>query len=72
MTTQINLFEGSYCYDIIATDLNVSADFIEMKLAKQYEYRKTNESLWAIVSQDRVEIARYELHYGLGLTEITL
>jgi hypothetical protein len=41
-----------------------------MKLAKQYEYRPTTESLWAIISQGSTEIARYELLYGQGLQEI--
>jgi hypothetical protein len=70
MKTTVNLFEGSYCYYEVSTDLNVSADFIEMKLAKQYEYRATTESLWAIISQGSTEIARYELIYGQGLQEI--
>ena len=49
MTTTINFYEGSYCFNSIETNLNVSPDFIEMKLAKQYEYRPTNESLWATI-----------------------
>ncbi len=70
MTNRINFFEGSYCYNSITTDLNVSPDFIEMKLAQQYEYRATDESLWATICQDRKEVARYELIYGVGLNEI--
>jgi len=65
--TTINFYEGSTCFNNISTELNVSPDFIEMKLAKQYEYRATEESLWATVSQDSKEIARYELIYGVGL-----
>jgi hypothetical protein len=50
--------------------LNVSPDFIEMKLAQQYEYRPTSESLWATVTQGNKEISRFELIYGQGLHEI--
>jgi hypothetical protein len=70
MTTTINFYEGSYCYNSIKTDLNVSPDFIEMKLAKQYEYRATKESLWATITKDSKEVARYELTYGVGLNQI--
>jgi hypothetical protein len=70
MTTTINFYEGSYQYNSITTDLNVTSDFIEMKLAKQYEYRQTNEILWSTVIQDGKEIARFELIYGEGLNEI--
>jgi hypothetical protein len=72
MKTTINFYEGSYQYNSITTELNVSPDFIEMKLAKQYEYRATKESLWATIIQDSKEIARYELLYGIGLNEITI
>jgi hypothetical protein len=70
MTTTINFFEGSYCFNSISTDLNVSPDFIEMKLAKQYEYRPTTETLWAIITQNSIEIGRFKLIYGVGLNEI--
>jgi len=70
MTTTINFYEGSNCFNSIKTDLNVNPDFIEMKLAKQFEYGATQESLWATISQDSKEIARFELIYGLGLNEI--
>ena len=69
MKTTINFFEGSYCYDQITTNLNVTADFIEYKLAKQYEYRATSESLWATICQGQKEIARFELVYGQGLNQ---
>jgi hypothetical protein len=68
--TTINFYEGSYLYNTISTSLNVSPDFIEMKLAKQYEYRPTTETLWAIITQGSQEIARFKLQYGIGLTEI--
>jgi hypothetical protein len=70
MTTTINFYEGSYQFNSITTDLNVSPDFIEMKLAKQYEYRATKESLWATVNQNSKEVSRFELKYGVGLNEI--
>lgn len=70
MTTTINFYEGSYLYNTIETDRNVSADFIEMKLAKQYEYRTTQKDLWATIHQNNKEVKRYELKYGIGLFEI--
>jgi hypothetical protein len=70
MKTTINFYEGSYCFNSIKTDLNVSPDFIEMQLAKQYEYRATKESLWSTISQDSKEVSRFELIYGIGLNEI--
>ena len=70
MTTTINFYEGSYQFNSISTDLNVNPDFIEMKLAKQYEYRATKQNLWATIIQDSKEVARYQLTYGIGLNEI--
>lgn len=69
-TTTIDFYEGSYLFNSITTDLNVSSDFIEMKLAKQYEYRATSEILWATITQNSKEISRFELKYGVGLFEI--
>ncbi len=70
MTTTIYFYEGSALFNTISTELNVTTDFIEMKLAKQYEYRPTTEDLWAIVTEDSKEVARYEFTYGVGLNEI--
>jgi len=70
MKTTINFYEGSYCFNNLTTNLNVSPDFIEMQLAKQYEYRATTEDLWAIVMQDSKEVVRFEFIYGIGLNEI--
>jgi len=64
--TVINFFEGSYCFNTIETTLNVSPDFIEMKLAKQYEYRETKSTLWAEMIKGN-EITRFQLEYGTGL-----
>jgi hypothetical protein len=70
MTTTINFFEGSYQFYSITTDLNVSLDFLEMKLAKQYEFRPTKETLWSTISVNSQEISRHEFKYGIGLSEI--
>jgi len=70
METTINFYEGSTLYNSVTTDLNVNPDYIEFKLAKQFEYRATTESLWATICQDSKEIARFELLYGIGLREI--
>lgn len=70
ITTTINFFEGPQCFDSISTDLNVHPDFIEMKLAKQYEFRPTTESLWATISQNGKEVARYRLIYGSKFIKI--
>ena len=70
MTTTINFYEGSYLFDSIKTDLNVSPNVIEHKLAMQYEYRPTEETLWATISQDSKEVSRFQLNYGIGLIEI--
>lgn len=72
MKTTINFYEGSYQFYSITTELNVSPDFIEMKLAIQYEYRQTNESLWASVHQGSREIARFKFEHGVGLKDITI
>lgn len=70
MKSTINFYEGSYQFDSITTELNVSPDFIEMKLAKQHEYRPTTESLWATISEQGKEVSRFKLEYGNGLSEI--
>lgn len=69
--TTINFYEDSFLYDSITTPLNVSPDFIEMKLAKQFEYRPTKKTLWATIRQNSKEIARFKFQYGIGLTETT-
>lgn len=62
MTNQIRFYEGSSMYNLVETKLNISEDFVLMKLAKQYEYRPTTETLWADVIIDN-EITRYLLDY---------
>jgi hypothetical protein len=58
----VRFYEGSYQYKTISTHLNISPDFIQMQLAKQFEYRATNESLWAEVIVHGVT-SRFELDY---------
>jgi hypothetical protein len=65
----VSFYEGSYQFDQIKTELNVSPDFIEMKLAKQYEYRPTKEDLWGEIKTGE-KIQRFVLIYGQGLREI--
>ena len=62
MKNYISLYEGSYQFYQIETDKNISLDFLQMKLAKQMEYRKTNESLWGEINNNG-EVKRYELNY---------
>jgi hypothetical protein len=62
MKNQIRFYEGSSMYNLVETELNISEDFVLMKLAKQYEYRPTTETLWADVIIDN-EITRYLLDY---------
>jgi hypothetical protein len=70
-TTQtVNFYEGSYQFESITTELNINPSFIEMKLAKQHEYRPTNKTLWATVHQDGKEISRLQFKYGVGLSNI--
>lgn len=61
--TTILFFEGSYQFLSETTHLNVSEEYIQYKLAKQYEYRTTNETLWAeIIHVDGVT-ERFTLDY---------
>ncbi len=69
--TVINFYEGSYQFNTIKTDLNVNPSFIEFKLAMQFEFRPTTETLWATVTTEGVE-TRFKLIYGSGLEEIIL
>jgi hypothetical protein len=58
----LHLFEASYQFDTITTELNITPDFIQYKLATQYEYRPTTKSLWAELTING-QIERYELDY---------
>jgi hypothetical protein len=70
METTINFYHDSYQFEKVITDLNVNSDFIEMKLAKAYEYNPMKGDWWATVIQNSKEIARYNLQYGEGLFEV--
>ena len=70
MTNSIRLYEGSYLFFSTQSELNISSDFLQMKLAKQYEYRKTTESLWGEI-ENIDGVRRYELdYYNNNLKEI--
>jgi hypothetical protein len=67
----IALYEGSYQFNVIYTDLNISPDFAQMKLAQQYEYRKTTEDLWAEITINGMS-ERFVLDYNnFKLNKIT-
>jgi hypothetical protein len=66
-TNTVTFYEGSYQYNSIETELNISEDFVEMKLAQQIEERNSTE-YWAEVVQDGIA-TRYTLDYGKGLVK---
>ena len=60
------LIEGLFIFDTITTELNITPDFIQYKLAKQYEFfidRPSKESLWAELNENG-QIKRYKLDYA--------
>lgn len=59
----IALYEGSYQFNVIYTDLNITPDFAQMKLSKQYEYRLTTKDLWAIITVNGIS-ERFVLDYS--------
>jgi hypothetical protein len=65
----VKFYEGSYQFKSDKTHLNISADYIQMQLAKQYEYRPTTESLWAEVENFGIK-QRFSFDYNIGLTLI--
>jgi hypothetical protein len=67
---EVRFYEGSNQFKVNKTDKNISEEFIQMVLAKQYEYRPTTENLWAVVLYSNIEIARYSFDYNTGLTQI--
>jgi hypothetical protein len=67
----VSFFEGSYMFKQVSTRLNVSQDYLEMILAKQYEYRPTQEDLWAEVKDGEI-VQRFSFTYGQGLSKIEL
>jgi len=66
-TNTFSIYEGSQLFYSVETDLNISEDFVEMQLAKSYEYRKSDK-YWAAVKQGGFE-TRYKLEYGVGIKE---
>ena len=56
----LHLYQESYKFYTINTKLNIVTDFIQFKLATQYQYRPTSQILWAeLIIDGRVE--RYKL-----------
>jgi hypothetical protein len=66
---EVRFYEGSYQFKVNKTDLNITEDFIQMILAKQYEHRPTQDILWAVVLEEGKEVARYSFDYTLGLAK---
>lgn len=69
----LNLIEDSYTFETVKTELNISPDFIQMKLAQLVEYRNEyNDSvgtLWATIHENGKEIERFIFDYNSGLTK---
>ncbi len=65
MNNTITFYEGSNLMESIKTTKNITESFVEFKLAKIYEYRKSNK-YWADVIQNGIG-TRYTLEYGVGL-----
>jgi hypothetical protein len=65
----VNFYEGSSQFSSDKTHLNISADYIQMQLARQYEYRPTTETLWAEVENFGIK-QRFSFDYNIGLTLI--
>lgn len=67
-TNKVTFYEGGSRFNSIETEKNISKDFVEMKLAQQFEYRASAEGYWAEVVKDGIA-TRYTLEYGKGLVE---
>jgi len=65
MNNTITFYEGANLIETIKTTKNITESFVEFKLAKNYEYRNSNE-YWADVIQNGIG-TRYTLKYGVGL-----
>lgn len=63
----VNFYEGSYQFQSDKTHLNITEDYVQMILAKQYEYRPTSETLWADVKISGIT-KRFTFDYEKGLT----
>ena len=69
-TKEVRLYEGSYLFDSIKTDLNITEDFIQMKLAKRYESGFGKDCLWADILENGILKNRYSFTYENGLNTI--
>ncbi len=65
----VKFYEGFSQFKSEKTNLNISTDYIQMQLAKQYEYRPTTETLWAEVENFGIK-QRFSFDYKTGLTLI--
>lgn len=63
----VNFYEGYCQFKSEKTHLNISTDYVQMILAKQYEYRPTNKTLWADVQISGIT-QRFTFDYKTGLT----
>lgn len=63
----VNFYEGSYQFQSDKTHLNITEDYVQMILAKQYEYRPTAETLWADVVISGIT-QRFTFDYEKGLS----
>lgn len=69
---KVNFYEGSYQFKTVSTELNITESFMELILAKQYEYRPTKESLWCTVVENGIETSRFSFQYGVfGMKNIS-
>lgn len=62
----VYFYEGSNQFKSEKTNLNISDDYVQMILAKQYEYRPTTETLWADVQISGIT-QRFTFDYKTGL-----
>lgn len=67
MNNTITFYEGANLIETIETDKNITESYIEFKLAKSYDYRKS-DNYWVDVVQNGIG-TRYTLNYGVGLVK---
>ena len=66
--SKVDFYQDTVKFDSVETELNVSQDYIEMKLARLYEDEPTRESLWCSVLNNDVYCV-YKFTYGKGLEQ---
>lgn len=59
----LRLIEGSYPFEIIETNSEITEEIVLSKLKGQYSYRATSEDLWAELDANGVR-SRYILSNG--------